>query len=221
MSVFIAFSPAHDPDGLTRRRISPGAAGFQQHRESMRNAMPANPPHVCRDGTKPPSATRFTSACKDLASFIAARFTVPFKRFFRSCRRSSLHQVASRTARATSENNRVGVMRIDLNISGIEIEDADLASFDLVDVDADEVARTMPADADGEALYDLGMLYAAGRSRAADLVAAHKWLNVAVMRGFLPAAQRRAELAQEMTSEEISVAQRQARLWLAGTITRH
>ena len=108
-------------------------------------------------------------------------------------------------------------MRIDLNISGIEIEDADLASFDLVDVDADEVARTMPADADGEA----GMLYAAGRSRAADLVAAHKWLNVAVMRGYLPAAQRRAELAQEMTSEEISVAQRQARLWLAGTITRH
>ncbi|HKH95566.1 MAG TPA: hypothetical protein VE686_04030 [Beijerinckiaceae bacterium] len=112
-------------------------------------------------------------------------------------------------------------MRIDLNISGIEIEDADLASFDLVDVDADEVARTMPADADGEALYELGMLYAAGRSRAADLVAAHKWLNVAVMRGYLPAAQRRAELAQEMTSEEISVAQRQARLWLAGTITRH
>jgi len=41
------------------------------------------------------------------------------------------------------------------------------------------------------------------------------------MRGYLPAAQRRAELAQEMTSEEISVAQRQARLWLAGTITRH
>ena len=112
-------------------------------------------------------------------------------------------------------------MRIDLNISGIEIEDADLASFDLVDVDADEVARTMPADADGEALYELGMLYAGGRSRAADLVAAHKWLNVAVMRGYLPAAQRRAELAQEMTSEEISVAQRQARLWLAGTITRH
>jgi TPR repeat protein len=188
----------------------------------MRNVDRADRLHLCRDGTKPPGSGRFLSEGKDLASFIASGFTVPFKRFFRSCRRSSLHQVAGRRARAASrKNNRVGVMRIDLNISGIEIEDADLASFDLVDVDADEVARTMPADADGEALYDLGMLYAAGRSRAADLVAAHKWLNVAVMRGYLPAAQRRAELAQEMTSEEISVAQRQARLWLAGTVTRH
>jgi TPR repeat protein len=131
-----------------------------------------------------------------------------------------MHRIGLERRCGPPKNSRV-IMRIDLNISGIEIEDVDLASFDLVEAQADQIARTMPADADGEALYDLGMMYAAGRSGPADLVAAHKWFNVAVMRGYLPAAQRRAELAQEMTSEEISVAQRQARLWLAGTVTRH
>jgi hypothetical protein len=49
------------------------------------------------------------------------------------------------------------------------------------------------------------------------LVAAHKWFNIAVARGHRPAVERRAELAQEMSTTEIAAAQREARLWL----TRH
>ena len=112
-------------------------------------------------------------------------------------------------------------MRIEMDILGIDFGDAELSELSAAEIDPGEIARTMPADADGEALYDLGLMYAAGRSGAADLVAAHKWLNVAVARGCMAAAQRRAELAREMSAEEISVAQRQARLWLSGTITRH
>ena len=112
-------------------------------------------------------------------------------------------------------------MQIDTELLGIDFSERDLGDFGAPEVDPGEIARTMPADADGETLYDLGMLYAAGRAGSADLVAAHKWLNVAVVRGHLPAAQRRAELAQEMTAEEIAAAQRQARLWLAGSVTHH
>ena len=74
-----------------------------------------------------------------------------------------------------------------------------------------------PALAEGEAFFELGMKYASGRSGAADLVAAHKWFNVAVARGCRTAATLRSELAREMSAEEIAAAQREARLYL----TRH
>lgn len=80
-----------------------------------------------------------------------------------------------------------------------------------------DISIMVPAQANGEAYYELGMMYAAGRSVPTDLVAAHKWFNVAVARGYRPAAERRAELALEMSTNEIAAAQREARLFL----TRH
>ena len=53
--------------------------------------------------------------------------------------------------------------------------------------------------------------------RPADLVAAHKWFNVAFAQGYRTAARCRSELAREMSTEEIAAAQREARLFL----TRH
>ncbi|KAA2235315.1 sel1 repeat family protein [Salinarimonas soli] len=82
---------------------------------------------------------------------------------------------------------------------------------------AADIAAMAPAGATGESFYELGLMYAAGRSVPLDLVAAHKWLNVAVAKGFKAAATRRAELAAEMSGDEIAAAQREARLWL----TRH
>ena len=82
------------------------------------------------------------------------------------------------------------------------------------DREAIEVAGTIPAQAGGEAYYELGIMYASGRSVPADLVAAHKWFNVAVAQGYKPVSLRRAELAQEMSAAEIAAAQREARLWL-------
>ena len=67
---------------------------------------------------------------------------------------------------------------------------------------------------DGRAFYELGLMYAAGRSVAIDLVSAHKWLNVAVFKGCREAIAHRAELAGEMSREEIASAQRQAREFL-------
>jgi TPR repeat protein len=66
-----------------------------------------------------------------------------------------------------------------------------------------------------DALFELGMLYATGLDVEADLVVAHKWFNLAAMRGNRAALARRIELAREMTSNQIAQAQKLAREWLA------
>jgi uncharacterized protein len=68
-----------------------------------------------------------------------------------------------------------------------------------------------------EALFELGLKYATGHSVPADLVSAHKWLNLAAMRGSKDAARMRLEIAADMSPSEIAAAQRAARDWL----TRH
>ncbi len=70
------------------------------------------------------------------------------------------------------------------------------------------------AEQNGEILYQLGVMHAAGRSVPADLVTAHKWFNIAAMKGHAEAARMRREIAAEMTDAEIGQAQRAARDWL-------
>lgn len=84
-------------------------------------------------------------------------------------------------------------------------------------MDNTEQVASAPAVMTGEACYELGLACASGRGQPVDLVAAHKWFNVAVMQGYREAAQRRAELAGEMTAEQIASALREAR----ALITRH
>jgi len=45
-------------------------------------------------------------------------------------------------------------------------------------------------------------------------VSAHKWFNIAAMKGHADAARMRREIAAEMTDAEIGQAQRAARDWL-------
>jgi len=66
-----------------------------------------------------------------------------------------------------------------------------------------------------DALYELGLIYSTGNGVDVDLVTAHKWFNLAAMRGSEAARSYRAELAREMQPQEIAEAQRQAREWLA------
>lgn len=75
----------------------------------------------------------------------------------------------------------------------------------------------MPAEAaaNGDTLFDLGMLYASGRTGQVDLVAAHKWFNLAAFRGRRDAAALRREVAELMSDAEIAMAQREARAWMA------
>jgi len=65
-------------------------------------------------------------------------------------------------------------------------------------------------------MYRLGLEASNGcETGEFDLVTAHKWFNLAAMMGNLEARTYRAELANEMATEEIAEAQRQAREYLA------
>ncbi len=68
-----------------------------------------------------------------------------------------------------------------------------------------------PADA----LYQLGLMYCVGRDVELDLVEAHKWFNLAALRGNADAKCYRLEIAHEMSKAEIIRAQRLAREWIA------
>ncbi|MFI5014372.1 MAG: SEL1-like repeat protein [Hyphomicrobiales bacterium] len=67
----------------------------------------------------------------------------------------------------------------------------------------------------GDALLSLGLMYSTGRSVEPDLVEAHKWFNIAALRGSVEAAELRAEIAREMSRADIADAQRKARDWLS------
>jgi len=71
-------------------------------------------------------------------------------------------------------------------------------------------------DASGDELFKLGLLYSTGQGGAPlDYVSAHMLFNLAAMRGSTEAKVYRKELSQEMASEDVAEAQRQAREWLA------
>ena len=75
-------------------------------------------------------------------------------------------------------------------------------------------AGAMGANAQADILFELGMMYATGRDCDADLVAAHKWFNIAAIKGSARAAELRAELSATMSKPEIAQALRQAREWM-------
>lgn len=82
-------------------------------------------------------------------------------------------------------------------------------------VDHGYLKRRMSAAEGGqpEALYDLGLLYSTGQGVDLDYITAHKWFNLAAMRGIRRARVDRAELARDMSRFEIAEAQRLAREW--------
>jgi uncharacterized protein len=72
------------------------------------------------------------------------------------------------------------------------------------------------AEATGDELFRMGLLYSTGQGGAPlDYVSAHMLFNLAAMRGSVEAKVYRKELADEMASEDVAEAQRQARQWLA------
>jgi uncharacterized protein len=77
-----------------------------------------------------------------------------------------------------------------------------------------DTAMPVEAGANGDVLFDLGMLYASGRCGRVDLVAAHKWFNLAALKGRVDAIGLRREVAEMMSEAEIATAQRDARAWM-------
>ena len=69
---------------------------------------------------------------------------------------------------------------------------------------------------DIDALYELGVAYSTGTGGVEiDCMEAHKWFNLAALKGNMAAQECRADIAEDMTAREIAEAQRQARAWLS------
>lgn len=79
----------------------------------------------------------------------------------------------------------------------------------------DMIGGMPAAAASTDALYELGLMYCTGRAGRLDIVEAHKWFNLAAMRGNADARRMRVELSSEMTRGEVARAQRLAREWLS------
>ncbi len=80
-----------------------------------------------------------------------------------------------------------------------------------------EHATMAEAKPSAEDFFELGIICSSGSEAPLDLVAAHKWFNLAAAKGIPEAANYRQELAREMTASAVAEAQRAAREWL----TRH
>ena len=65
-----------------------------------------------------------------------------------------------------------------------------------------------------DALFELGLMYSAGRDVAMDLVEAHKWFSLAAMRGNEDAKRYRSELSGELSKADIARSQKLAREWM-------
>ncbi len=63
-------------------------------------------------------------------------------------------------------------------------------------------------------LCELGLMCATGRGCNMDLVAAHKWFNIAAVKGSARAEELRAELTQVLSKPELAQALREAREWM-------
>lgn len=82
-------------------------------------------------------------------------------------------------------------------------------------VKADEIAAAEPY-LSAEDMYRMGLAASCGADGGEfDLIVAHKWFNLAAMQGNIEARAYRAELAKEMTPEEMAEAQRLAREYLS------
>jgi hypothetical protein len=77
-----------------------------------------------------------------------------------------------------------------------------------------DMATPVEATAIPDVLFERGLYWASGRSGVVNLVAAHKWFNLAALKGRTDAVPLRREVAEMMSSVDIAAAQREARAWI-------
>ena len=77
-----------------------------------------------------------------------------------------------------------------------------------------DTAVPVEASAVPDVLFERGLYWASGRSGVVNLVAAHKWFNLAALKGRVEAIALRREVAEMMSEIEIAMAQREARAWM-------
>jgi uncharacterized protein len=69
----------------------------------------------------------------------------------------------------------------------------------------------------GDVLFERGLYWASRRSGVVNLIAAHKWFNLAALKGRTDAIPLRREVAEMMSEVEIAMAQREARAWMTAS----
>ena len=84
-----------------------------------------------------------------------------------------------------------------------------------IDVDALAQYENDAKAGRADALYNLGLAYSTGQGVGVDYVAAHKWFNLAALKGSDEAKTWRAQISREMAATQIAEAQRLAREWLS------
>ena len=72
----------------------------------------------------------------------------------------------------------------------------------------------MGGDNHADVFFEMGLMYATVRGCAVDFIAAHKWLNIAAIKGSDRAAALRGDLAQTISKAELAAALRAAREWM-------
>jgi uncharacterized protein len=77
-----------------------------------------------------------------------------------------------------------------------------------------DTATAAEASAIPDVLFERGLYWASGRSGVVNLVVAHKWFNLAALKGRADAIRLRREVAEMMSEVEIAMAQREARAWM-------
>jgi uncharacterized protein len=82
-----------------------------------------------------------------------------------------------------------------------------MARFEMIESGIGSAAKA-------DILFELGLMYATGRDCEPDVVAAHKWFNIAAIKGSDRAVELRSELAAGMSKVEIAKALREAREWM-------
>ena len=83
-----------------------------------------------------------------------------------------------------------------------------------MDVSSREMVEFAAQGGQPDALFELGLSFSTGRDGTVDLIQAHKWFNIAAMRGNDEAKRYRLEIAHDMSKAEIVKAQKLAREWL-------
>jgi hypothetical protein len=73
--------------------------------------------------------------------------------------------------------------------------------------------RELAENDNGDAQYDLGVLYANGRGVPQDYILAHMWLNLSAAKGDQQASEARRTVAAQMSPEQLAEAQKLAREW--------
>lgn len=83
------------------------------------------------------------------------------------------------------------------------------------DVELETPVLEVTPESPHEDLLQMGLIYSTGLGVEEDFVEAHKWFNLAALKGNEAAKEYRKNLADEMSSSEIAEAQKSARMWLS------